>query len=69
VVSPATILAACDGQPAGRPFEPGLCLSRFRDEGNYSPENTRWITRSQNSSEQRRPGPKTHCVNGHPYTE
>jgi hypothetical protein len=57
-----------DNQPAGRPFEPGLCLSRFGDEGDYSPENTRWLTRSENCREQKRPAPKTHCNKGHEYT-
>lgn len=55
-------------QPAGRPFEPGLCLSRVGDEGDYTPENARWLTRTENSQEQRRSEPKTHCRNGHEYT-
>lgn len=52
----------------GRAFEPGLCLARFGDLGHYTPENTRWLTRSENSREQRRPAPVTHCKHGHEYT-
>lgn len=38
-------------QPAGRPFSPGMVLARFNDEGNYSPENTRWATKGENARE------------------
>lgn len=38
-------------QPAGRPFEPGLVLARTGDVGPYSPENTRWATKSENARE------------------
>src|SRR4029077_9521793 len=38
-------------QPAGRPYEPGLCLCRFNDEGDYTPENCRWDDRGNNTRE------------------
>jgi hypothetical protein len=37
--------------PDGRPFQPGMCLSRVSDIGPYSPENARWRTRGENSRE------------------
>lgn len=40
-----------NNQPPGRAYEPGLVLARFGDTGDYSPENTRWATKSENSSE------------------
>lgn len=48
----ATFAGFLAHQPPGRPFTPGLCLSRFADQGDYSPENTRWLTRSENAKEQ-----------------
>lgn len=36
--------------PSGN-YKPGMALSRFGDTGPYSPENCRWITRSENSRE------------------
>lgn len=33
-------------------YEPGLCLTRAGDSGDYTPENTRWLTRSENAREQ-----------------
>jgi hypothetical protein len=32
----------------GRPFGPGLELARFNDVGDYTPDNTRWLTKSEN---------------------
>ena len=64
----ATFQGFLDNQPAGRTFELGLCLARFGDQGDYTPENARWLTRAENTAEQRRPDPKTHCVSGHEYT-
>lgn len=41
-----------DNQPTtGRPYAPGLVLARFGDTGDYSPENTRWATKSENAQE------------------
>lgn len=36
--------------PAGE-FEPGKVLGRYGDAGDYTPENCRWLTRSENSRE------------------
>jgi hypothetical protein len=36
--------------PAGE-FEPGKVLSRIADRGNYTPENCRWLTKSENVRE------------------
>lgn len=47
----ATFEGFRDNQPAGRPFEPGLVLARFGDTGDYTPENTRWATKAENSRE------------------
>jgi hypothetical protein len=38
-------------QPKGRVYEKGLCLCRFGDKGDYTPENTRWDTKSANATE------------------
>ena len=40
-----------ENQPAGRPYVPGMALARFGDEGDYTPENTRWLTTSENARE------------------
>ena len=40
-----------DNRPAGRPFEPGLVLSRLGDVGDYTPDNTRWTTKAENGRE------------------
>lgn len=65
----STFQGFLDNPPTtGRPFEPGLALSRYGDTGDYSPENARFLTRSENTSEQAHPL-KTHCIHGHPYTE
>jgi hypothetical protein len=40
-----------ENQPAGQPFGPGLELARNGDVGDYTPENTRWATRSENTQE------------------
>lgn len=47
----ATFEGFRDNQPKGRSYEIGLVLSRIGDKGNYSPENCRWITKSENSIE------------------
>ena len=47
----ATFQGFVDNQPPGRPYEPGLCLCRYGDEGDYTPENTRWDTRGNNTRE------------------
>lgn len=47
----ATFQGYLDNQPAGRPYEPGLCLCRTSDKGDYTPDNTRWDTRGNNSRE------------------
>lgn len=39
-----------DHPPAGS-YEPGLVLARTGDVGDYSPENCRWATRSENTRE------------------
>ena len=66
----STFQGFLDNPPTtGRPFEPGLALSRYGDTGDYSPENARWLTRAENRAEQRKPEPKTHCPQGHPYDE
>jgi hypothetical protein len=40
-----------DHQPPGRTFLQGLALARWGDTGDYTPENTRWATKSENSRE------------------
>ena len=47
----ATFEGFLANQPAGRPFEPGLVLARLGDTGDYTPENTRWATKAENSRE------------------
>ncbi len=40
-----------DNQPEGRKYELGLVLSRISDQGNYTPENCRWVTKKENTLE------------------
>jgi len=41
-----------DNQPTtGRKFDKGLQLARIGDRGDYTPDNTRWITQSENALE------------------
>jgi hypothetical protein len=47
----STFQGFLDNQPPGRSYELGLCLCRWSDEGDYTPENTRWATRSENTRE------------------
>lgn len=51
----------------GHEYAPGMCLSRVKDAGDYSPENARWRTRRENSQEQIH-FPMTHCHRGHEMT-
>jgi hypothetical protein len=46
-----TLQGFIENQHAGRPYEPGLCLCRSGDVGDYSPENCRWDTKSANVRE------------------
>ena len=65
----ATFEGFVANQPPGRNYEPGLCLCRHGDVGNYEPENCRWLTRRENCLEQKHPSGKSHCVHGHEYDE
>lgn len=48
----ATFEGFRDNPPTtGRPFAPDLVLARFGDQGDYTPENTRWLTKHENHME------------------
>lgn len=40
-----------NNQPEGRSYEIGLVLSRIGDQGDYTPENCKWVTKSENAIE------------------
>ena len=50
----ATFEGFVANQPAGRPFEPGMQLTRPGDTGDYTPENCRWATKGENVAERNR---------------